>query len=75
MLAYVGASLPILLVFGVGGTPFVDAISREAVAEQVVAMLVGSIGLIVAVPVTTYLAAALAARLPAAELEASAHAH
>ena len=75
VLAYVGASLPILLVFGVGGTPFVDAISREAVAEQVVAMLVGSVGLIVAVPVTTYLAAALAARLPADELEASAHVH
>jgi len=75
VLAYVGASLPILLVFGVGGTPFVDAISREAVAEQVVAMLVGSIGLIVAVPVTTYLAASLAARLPADELEASAHVH
>ena len=75
VLAYVGASLPILLVFGVGGTPFVDAISREAVAEQVVAMLVGSIGLIVAVPVTTYLAASLASRLPASELEASAHVH
>lgn len=75
VLAYVGASLPILLVFGVGGTSFVDAISREAVAEQVVAMLVGSIGLIAAVPVTTYLAAALASRLPAGELETSPHAH
>jgi uncharacterized membrane protein len=59
----------------VGATPFVDAISREAVAEQVVAMLVGSIGLILAVPVTTWLAAVLAARLPAGELEASAHVH
>jgi len=71
VLAYVGASLPILLVFGTGGTSFVDAISREAVAEQVVAMLVGSIGLIAAVPVTTFLAAALASRLPAVALEAS----
>jgi uncharacterized membrane protein len=76
VLAYVGASLPILLVFGTGGTSFVDAISREAIAEQVVAMLVGSIGLIAAVPVTTFLAAALASRLPAEELEASAgHLH
>ncbi len=71
VLAYVGASLPVLLVFGVGETSFVDAISREAVAEQVVAMLVGSIGLIVAVPMTTWLAAVLAARLPAEELGAS----
>ncbi|MDQ3707817.1 MAG: YibE/F family protein [Actinomycetota bacterium] len=71
VLAYVGASLPILLVFGVGGTQFVDAISREAIAEQLVAMLVGSIGLILAVPVTTWLAAVLAARLPPGELDAS----
>jgi len=50
VLAYVGASLPILLIF--------------AVAEQIVATLVGSIGLIAAVPVTTALAALLAARQP-----------
>ena len=76
VLAYVGASLPILLVFGTGGTSFVDAISREAVAEQVVAMLVGSIGLIAAVPVTTALAAALASGVPAGDLEESAgHLH
>jgi len=75
VLAYVGASLPILLVFGVGGTAFADAINREAVAEQVVAMLVGSIGLIVAVPVTTLLAAALASRIPAEQLDGEPHAH
>ncbi len=68
-LAYVGSSLPILLVFGVGGTAFADAINREAVAEQVIAMLVGSIGLILAVPITTLLAATLAARLPADRAE------
>jgi hypothetical protein len=40
-----------------------DAVSNEAVAEQIVAMLVGSIGLLAAVPVTTALAALLAARI------------
>ncbi|MBA2579334.1 MAG: YibE/F family protein [Thermoleophilaceae bacterium] len=64
VLAYVGASLPILLIFAVGETPFADAVNREAVAEQIVATLVGSIGLIAAVPVTTALAALLAARQP-----------
>ena len=50
--------------------------NREAVAEQVIAMLVGSIGLILAVPVTTALAAALATRLPAEQLEdATAYVH
>ena len=72
VLAYVGASLPILLVFGVGDVQFADAINREAVSEQVVAMLVGSIGLIAAVPLTTGLAALLAGRL---EPEALADAH
>jgi uncharacterized membrane protein len=76
VLAYVGSSLPILLVFGIGGTAFADTINREAVAEQVIAMLVGSIGLILAVPVTTALAAALATRIPAEQLEdATAHVH
>jgi len=76
VLAYVGSSLPILLVFGIEGTAFADTINREAVAEQVIAMLVGSIGLILAVPVTTLLAATLATRLPPEELDAdAAHAH
>ena len=71
VLAYAGASLPILLVFGIAGTEFADTINREAVAEQVIAMLVGSIGLILAVPVTTALAAALATRLPAEHVQES----
>jgi uncharacterized membrane protein len=76
VLAYVGSSLPILLVFGIGDTAFADTINREAVAEQVIAMLVGSIGLIAAVPVTTALAACLATRLPAEQLAGPAgHAH
>ncbi len=29
VLAYVGSSLPVLLVLGVGGTPFADAIARS----------------------------------------------
>jgi uncharacterized membrane protein len=63
VLAYAGASLPILLVFSYAGTAFSDAVNTEAVAEEVVATLVGSIGLIAAVPVTTALAALLALRV------------
>ena len=68
VLAYVGASLPILLIFTVGNTGFPDAISKEAVAIQVVATLVGSIGLIAAVPITTAIAALLASRLSPGEM-------
>jgi uncharacterized membrane protein len=62
VLAYVGASLPVLLVFASQGTSFSDAINREVVAQEIVAMLVGSIGLVAAVPLTTGLAALLATR-------------
>jgi uncharacterized membrane protein len=63
VLAYAGASLPILLVFSLADTSLGEAINFEVVAEAVIGMLVGSIGLIAAVPVTTALAALLALRL------------
>ena len=56
--------------------PLADAVNREAVAEEVIATLVGSIGLIAAVPITTALAALLAVRLPVEALgEGAAGAH
>jgi uncharacterized membrane protein len=73
VLAYVGASLPVLLIFSLGDTPFLDAVNLEAVAEQVVATLVGSIGLIAAVPVTTALAAALATQITRERLTREQH--
>ena len=51
-------------------------VTSEAVAEEVVATLVGSIGLIASMPITTALAALLALRLRGRALEAEhAHAH
>jgi uncharacterized membrane protein len=66
VLAYVGASLPVLLIFSSGEIGLIDAINTELVAKEVVGTLVGSIGLIAAVPVTTALAALLAVNEPAA---------
>jgi uncharacterized membrane protein len=60
VLAYVGAALPILLIFSASDLGVGEALSTEQVATQVVATLVGSIGLIAAVPLTTGLAALLA---------------
>jgi uncharacterized membrane protein len=74
VLAYAGASLPILLVFSLGGWSFRGAVTSEVVAAEVVATLVGSIGLVTAVPVTTALAAFLASRLELAEPDVV-HAH
>jgi uncharacterized membrane protein len=60
VLAYVGASLPVLLIFSSADIGLGEALGLEVVAKEVVATLVGSIGLIAAVPVTTALAALLA---------------
>jgi uncharacterized membrane protein len=59
-LAYVGASLPLLVLFVTSGDPFGTVATAEAVAVEVVRTLCGSVGLIAAVPLTTVLAAALA---------------
>jgi uncharacterized membrane protein len=78
VLAYAGASLPVLLIFASGALPLGQALSLELVSEQVVATLVGSIGLIAAVPLTTAVAALLALHSSRDELEAAAahgHAH
>jgi uncharacterized membrane protein len=66
VLAYAGASLPLLLVIRSSGLGFHDALNAQDIAEPVVATLVGCIGLVAAVPLTTGLASALVSRLPAA---------
>jgi uncharacterized membrane protein len=71
--AYAGASLPVLLIFSIGGSSFTDAVNNEAVAEQIIATLIGSVGLVLSMPITTGLAALLAARVPEGAL-AEAHA-
>jgi uncharacterized membrane protein len=75
VLAYAGASLPVLLIFSGQGTAFGEAVTREAVAEEIVATLVGSTGLVAAVPLTTMLTVLLAVRLPSRALPAHRHAH
>jgi uncharacterized membrane protein len=59
-LAYTGASLALLVLFHTSGLPAGEIVASEAVAEELIKTLVGSIGLILAVPLTTALAAALA---------------
>lgn len=55
-LAYAGAALPLLLLFSVGQLPVADVANSEIVATEIVRTLVGSIGLVASVPLTTWLA-------------------
>jgi uncharacterized membrane protein len=57
VLAYVGTSLPLLVVYSLAGSQLQDVLTSEVVAQEVVRTLVGSIGLVAAVPLTTLLAA------------------
>ena len=57
VLAYAGASLPLLLFFAQGDQPVAPPVTGELIAVEIVRMLVGSIGLVASVPITTALAA------------------
>jgi len=59
VLAYVGAGLPLMVVLSLGNFTIQRALNIELVAVEVVHTLVGSIGLILAVPITTALAAVM----------------
>ncbi len=60
VLAYAGAALPLLLLFSLAGRGLGETITAGTVATEVVRMLVGSIGLVASVPITTALAAVVA---------------
>jgi uncharacterized membrane protein len=62
VLAYAGAALPTLLLFTISGEQFAYLINFEFVTEEIVRTLVGSLGLIAAVPITTLLAGLLVTR-------------
>jgi uncharacterized membrane protein len=56
VLVYTGAALPLLLLFVDNPKPFSELINYEIIADEVVRTLVGSIGLVLAVPITTIIA-------------------
>ena len=62
VLAYAGASLPLLVLFTLSSQRLGDVLSGELVAEEIVRTLVGSIGLVASVPITTAITAFVATR-------------
>ena len=57
VLAYTGASLPLILLFKIYQRPIWVTLNSEIIMEEIVRMLIGSITLIIAVPITTFIAA------------------
>lgn len=56
VLAYAGAALPLLLLFSLSDGDTIAILNREVFATEIVRALVGSIGLVLTVPITTLLA-------------------
>lgn len=63
LLAYAGASLPLLILFTLAGQSLGFVASSEIVAVEIVRTLVGSTGLVAAVPVTTWLSSRVVKRV------------
>jgi uncharacterized membrane protein len=64
VLAYAGASLTLLLLFAGSGQGPLDTVTTELVAQEVVRALVGGLGIVAAVPVTTVIAALVVRERP-----------
>jgi uncharacterized membrane protein len=56
-LAYVGTTLPLLLLFARSDATFLASINQEVIAAELVRIIVGSMGLVLTVPFTSFLAA------------------
>ncbi len=54
--AYAGAALPVLILVMLYERPLGDAITSAELSEEVIRTLVGSVGLVLAIPVTTLIA-------------------
>jgi uncharacterized membrane protein len=62
LLAYAGAALPLLLLFTLSQQSLGLVANSEVVAVEIMRTLVGSVGLVAAVPITTLMASRLAPR-------------
>ncbi|MCR3753216.1 putative membrane protein [Lentzea californiensis] len=62
VMAYAGAALPLLLAISLAGRSMGEILTSQQIAQEIVRTLVGSIGLVAAIPVTTALAALIAVR-------------
>jgi uncharacterized membrane protein len=75
VLAYAGGALPLLLVLRASGVGLDDGLNTQDVAEPIVAGLIGCLGLVTAVPLTTLLASVLIVRVPADLVPSEHHGH
>lgn len=71
VLAYAGSSLPLLILIVAADQPLGGVLTDQIVAQELVRSIVGTLGLIAAVPITTALAALIAHRAPGTSIRTS----
>ncbi len=75
-IAYVGVALPLLLLIATGSDGnLAFMLNSEVFATEIIRILIGSIGLVLAVPITTLIATQLLSGLPKGSGERHGHAH
>lgn len=75
ILAYTGASLPLVLLLYVSDSPTIQLINSEVITTEIVRTIVGSLGLLAAVPLTTLIAVFLMKKDDTSSLPAHTHHH
>jgi uncharacterized membrane protein len=74
-IAYVGASLPLLLLLDNATAPLGYIVNGEIIATEIIRILIGASGIILAVPVTTVIAVFLVGSVPARKSSDVRHTH
>jgi len=62
VLAYAGSAIPLLLLVSLSGRSVHDIVTGDELAEEALRSLIGGLGLVASVPITTALAAVVAGR-------------
>ncbi|NEK06097.1 YibE/F family protein, partial [Rhizobium leguminosarum] len=57
VLAYLGTALPLAMLLSVSDRPLMQALSSDVVATELIRSAIGAISLVLAVPITTFIAA------------------
>jgi len=59
ILVYIGSSLPLMLLFMAYDISFIELINKDIIASEIIRALSGSIGLIIAIPISVLVSASL----------------
>lgn len=75
VLAYTGTALPLMLLMYSSDIHIIEMLNKEFIATEIVRTIIGSIGLMLAVPITTYISILLIRKVNEKDGHGHAHSH